>query len=79
MDGQQLVAEAEALCSSLEDLHRRMTEPDDDWEAINDYRLDQVEQMCAQAHRRLERRKAAHARASANLFIWTTPYRFGAR
>lgn len=56
MDYAKLIAEARALCASLEDMHRRMTEPEDDFEAINDYRLDQVEDMRAQAYRRYERR-----------------------
>lgn len=53
---EQLVAESRELCRSLDDIHRRMTEPDDEWEAINDARLDQVETMRAQAYRRYERR-----------------------
>jgi hypothetical protein len=64
---QHLVNQAKALLSALEDIHRRMLPPADpsdinDWEAYNDYRLDQIEQMCVQAQQRLERRQAAQER-----------------
>lgn len=52
----KLIGEAISLCTSLEDIRRRMTAPEDDFEAINDYRLDQVEDMLVQAYRRYERR-----------------------
>lgn len=54
---QHLINQARALCASLADIHRRMTRPDDDWEAVNDERLDQIEAMLVQAHRRLSRRE----------------------
>lgn len=53
---EQLVQEARELCKSLDGIHRRMTNPDDDWEAVNDHRLDQVENILAQAYQRYERR-----------------------
>lgn len=53
---EHLITQSRELCESLEDFRRRMTEPADDWEAINDYRLSQVEDMLVQAYRRYERR-----------------------
>lgn len=56
-NSRQLIAQARALLEELGEIHRRMTRPDDDFEAINSYRLDQVEDMLVAAQRRVERRQ----------------------
>lgn len=53
----RLVRQAEGLHSTLEDYHRRMTEPDDDFEAMNDALLEAVENCLVLSSRRLERRR----------------------
>lgn len=58
MTDSSLVVEAIALCDDLEDLIRRMTLPDDDTGAYNDYHRERIEDMLVRASARLERRKA---------------------
>lgn len=55
---QHLVEQAKALCDALQDLIRRMMEPDNDWEVYNDYHLDRIQDLYARAVTRLERRSA---------------------
>lgn len=61
---QHLINQAKVLLKALEDIYHRILPPADpsditDWEAYNDYRIDQIERMCVQAQHRLERRQAA--------------------
>lgn len=60
---QHLIDQAKALIDALETLVRRMTSPDDEQEAYNDYHLERVQDMLMQAQRRLERRETAQENA----------------
>jgi hypothetical protein len=52
-----LVEQAQRLLAELEDIQRRMTEPENDFEAYNDYYQDKIADLIMMAQRRVERRK----------------------
>lgn len=63
----RLVEQAEIIHNTLEDERRRMTEPNDDFEAMNDSLLSKVEDCLVASSARLERRRKLLANAEAQL------------